>query len=617
MFQLNFSPRFAKQEKAFLELNQAPALILPGALEEALHQIDSETIRENKFSFRHLWFACLKAGRKIFIKATFSASFASLCGAGSTLIAVNLLKSDTQTNRLLLFAAGYFALNALSQLGNFVTNRLRAELSLTIEATLIALISHKILALSSEVKDQQSSGNLKVLITSDIKNISDFLNNVVRNLIPSLASLAIMAPLLIHFSGNAGWFGLLSLFLILPISIGLNQISIHFQRLSQARMDEHATLASEWVKNIRLVRFLSWDTFFESNLKTVVKRFMRVAVVQHFMACIIFGLSTTWWMISGASVLLFSKWTNSPLAMSGFFGSLWLLTFIAGYFTHLPNTIRIFGIAVPSMQRITTFLNQKEQSEDFDASAASINILNPVLVIFENVSFRTLKNINVQIRLHQKTAILGEVGSGKTTFLKLLCGEFPPSRGKIWIQFEDGSRSSLWQKEVHQKFRQMLALVPQVPYVSSDLLSSNISLSSNDHNEADLLSAIQKAQMEEDLSQLEHGLHQMIGESGVNLSGGQKQRLNLARALHAHRSYLVLDDTLSALDHRTEAALMEKLCKEDTGILLVTHRLSEIKRLGYVLVFRDGRLIEEGKPDVLSQKPNSAFTRVLEAYSHV
>ena len=638
MFRLRFSPQFAQQQREFLALDSTPPLDLSGPIEQALSALEGasrtvettvETTPETPSTTQELWRACFKAGRPLFIKASLASCFSSFCVTGSTLVAMKLLDSDQGFLNLCWFALVYFILNSFSQFGNFITNQLRAELSLASETKLVALISRKILRLSFGSRLTQSSGNLKVLITSDVKNIGEFLNNLIRNLVPSVVSVVVMAPFLIHFSGRAGWVGLLTMGMIIPIAIWLNYFSIRFQTLTQARMDELTSVTTEWIKNIRLVRFLSWDSAIEIRIEAQLKRFMKVAVLHHVMACLIFGFSTTWWMITGASVLLFAKLFHYPLELRGYFGSLWLLTFIAGYFTHLPNAIRMLGMAIPSMKRISTLLQASEQRDAFEAPAKTSRLLSdkkPTKVIFDQVGFSfgdsnesasfKIKNLCTEIRLHQKTAILGEVGSGKTTFLKLLCGEFPPTSGKIWIEFDDGSKASLWEEDIHTRFREALALVPQIPYVSSDLLSVNISLSTENTNEHELLNALQRAEMRDDIDQFSGGIHQMIGESGVNLSGGQRQRLNLARAFHSNRPYLVLDDTLSAVDQKTEVALMEQICLEEKGVLLVTHRLSEINRLGYVLVFQDGSLIEEGNPESLSKLPHSAFMRAIGAYSH-
>lgn len=620
MFQLRFAPIFARQQKAFLAVTETPELTLTPELSQALTHFErdeAQNLITKKLRPIDLWLACFKGGRSIFFKATLASCLAASCATGSTLIAMRILRLDSSSQVLIGFATAYLLSNTLSLFANFSNNRMRAELALTSETLLVSMVSKKLLNLSSIASSQQSSGNLKVLIASDVKNISEFLNNVVRNLIPSLTAILIMGPFLVHLAGKAGWISLMVLTLIIPITLALNQISIALQDLTQTRMDEHASIVGEWVKNIRLVRFLGWDEYFEIRIKEVIRRFIKIALVQHVIACIVFGLSTTWWMVTGASVLLFAKIFHDPLPLSAFFGSLWLLTFVASYFTHLPNTIRVYGLAVPSLRRILKLLNEPNVSDDFDIGPSPDPQSHPTKVIFSAVSFRTLKNINVEIRLNQKSAILGEVGSGKSTFLDLLCGEYKPSSGQISIEFNDGTKYPLWQKDVHAKLRTLLARVSQTPYISSDRLSTNITFNSSDDDEADLLNSIQKAQLTEDLAQFAEGTSQMIGESGVNLSGGQRQRLNLARAFYSKRPYLVLDDTLSAVDSRTEAALIQQIIEGEAGVLLVTHRLSEIRRLGYVLVFQSGMLIEEGKPEDLSQNKSSAFVRAIRAYDHV
>jgi ABC-type multidrug transport system fused ATPase/permease subunit len=149
------------------------------------------------------------------------------------------------------------------------------------------------------------------------------------------------------------------------------------------------------------------------------------------------------------------------------------------------------------------------------------------------------------------------------------------------------------------------------------LLGHNVSLqeqSDDGAHDAAVLEAAYWAELEADISAFPRGLQQEIGEGGVNLSGGQRQRLNLARAKFAHRDYLVLDDTLSAVDTKTEAALMARLEEHDRGFLLVTHRTGELSRVEEVIVMKEGRVVERGEPELLAADPHSHLTRVLQAY---
>ncbi len=586
-----------------------------------------------------LWKATLQVLRGLLFKAVVISFLASVGGAASSLVAMRILRAHQGTGSLLALSLAYFAISVLGHGAVFRSGRLRAWVGLGGESFLVGLVSCKLLAISSLAASRQLSGHLKTLITSDARNIGQFLDNLVRNVIPALTALVVITPLIARFSGWAGLLGVGVMALILPITIGLNAISSYFQGLSQGELDHLTSLVGEWVKNIRLIRYLSWDQAFREEVSARVRKFMKVSILLHFMACLIFGLSTCWWMVSVTALVVARRRLGFPTDGSGetaFFGSLWLLTFLAGYFMHLPNTVRLYALAGPSMQRLARFLSEPEQADFFanrepdpgpPGTSGELSIsARPIRVHFRRVSFqypggkKALDELNFTLDLTRKTAIIGEIGSGKTTLLKLLCGELPPTQGTIEIEFdsasgpERGPTRDLWTREGYARLRQALAYVPQEPFVSSDTLGMNITLGDPGATEESGLQAAYWAELEADLQAFPQGMSQEIGESGVNLSGGQRQRLNLARAIYARRDYLVLDDTLSAVDTKTEKALVDQLVGRPGGFVLVTHRTGELMRVEEVMVLREGRIVETGDPRVLISRPDSHFLRVLRAY---
>lgn len=629
MFTLKFTPDFARQRRRLLAESSVPDVTLPASVEESLARItDTDEGRAraqgrapDRASGASLWGECFSAVSPLILRAAGISLVGAVCASASAFAAVRILKSGPMLGPLLLLALAYFALNCLSHFANFQSSRLRTWAGLAVETTLVALVSRKLLRLSSLAAARQSSGNLKILITSDARNVGLFMDNVVRNLIPSLASLVVIAPLLVYFAGRSGLFGIFVMMLILPLSLGLNVISSRFKAKGQAELDSLTSLVGEWVKNVRLIRYLCWDEAFRGDVAGGLRRYMTVSVAQHVMACLIFGFSISWWMVATTGVVLGSRIFHFQLDLAGFFGSLWLMSYLAGYFTHVPNTIRYYGEAAPSIRRIERFLNEQEQSAFLhaDSSPAPEAGAIPTRLVFEGVGFRypdgkqALRDLSFEIDLSRKTAVIGEVGSGKTTLLKLLCGEFPPTEGRILVRFSDGRTRNLWDAGSYDAYRGFLAYVPQEAFVSSDLLSRNISLS-EEADSREVLEAAYWAELEADIAAFPQGIAQELGESGVNLSGGQRQRLNLARAVFSRRGYLVLDDTLSAVDVKTETRLMERLAARSQGLILVTHRTGELMRVEEVLVARGGTLVERGRPAALAADPGSHFTRVLKAY---
>jgi len=622
MFQLKFTPTFSRQREALLAETAVPRIAIPQSVEECLAGFHTLKSGEAKGNLR-LWIETIRAVHPLLIKTALISLLSSVCAGGSTLAAMQILETGQNLQSMWVFSFIFFAMNLTAQVGIYISGQLRRWVGLGAESHLVARISRKLLNLSSAAAARQSSGNLKTLITSDVRNVGQFLDNAVRNLIPALTSLAVIGPLLVHFSGRPGLFGLIVMTMVIPVSVGLNAICSHYQSKSQAELDKLTALAGEWVRNIRLIRYLSWDEAFQRDVSTRVRQFMTVSVIQHVLNCLIYGLSISWWMISATGVVVISRWMNYPLDLAGFFGSLWLLTFMAGFFTHLPNTIRLYGLAAPSIRRIVRLLSEPEQSDYLKPGESVSSGAIPVKVTFENVGFHyadgklAIQDLSLDLVLSRQTAIIGEIGSGKTTLLKLLCGEFPPDTGRIFIHFSDGTVRDFWTQPVYPILRRNLAYVPQEAFISSDLFHMNITLSgSTESRIEDIAAAAYWAELETDLLELPGGLAQEIGESGVNLSGGQRQRLNLARAFYSQRACMVLDDTMSAVDTKTETILMDRLVAREGGFVLVTHRTGELLQVEDVIVMKDGRIVERGDPKVLARDPDSQLTRVLRAYEN-
>jgi ABC-type multidrug transport system fused ATPase/permease subunit len=621
MFRLKFLPTFALQKNALLKESDTPVLDVPPSVEQCLAGFhDAAPVRG--FTKWTLWRDSIRSIQELLIKASLISVASSTCAAASTLAAMQILKTGQDLRSMWIFSLVFFAMSCTSQAVIVFTSRLRTWVGLGAEAFLVGLISKKLLRLSSVAAARQSSGNLKTLITSDVRNVGQFLDNAARNFIPAMAALAVIGPLLVYFSGRAGLFGLLVMTAVLPISLGLNAISTHYRIKSQTEIDKLTSLAGEWVRNVRLIRYLSWDAVFQHDVSVRLRRYLSIYVIQHLMSCLIYGLSGSWWMVSALGVIVIARALNYPLDLMAFFGSLWLLTFMAGYFAHLPNTIRLYGLAAPSISRIVRLLQEEEQSDYWKPDGAGKIQGIPSKVIFENVTFQypdgktAVRNLSLEITIERQFAIVGEIGCGKTTFLKLLCGEFPPSQGIIRVQFDNGDCRDLWTQTAYEAYRKHLAYVPQEAFVSSDLFHINISLSDHaeDNRGEDVSAAAYWAELEADLAAFPDGLTQEIGEGGVNLSGGQRQRLNLARAFFSRRLYMVLDDTMSAVDTRTEATLMERLVGRGKGFVLVTHRTGELMRIGEVIVMKDGAIVEQGNPKALAVNSDSHFARVLRAY---
>lgn len=217
---------------------------------------------------------------------------------------------------------------------------------------------------------------------------------------------------------------------------------------------------------------------------------------------------------------------------------------------------------------------------------------------FDNVSFtyptstvKNLSNVSVQLERGQTLGIVGKTGSGKTTFIKQLLREYPLESGRVAIADVD------IQKLDSKELSGWLGYVPQEPFLFSASIRQNILFGKLDATEEELLAAIRLADFEKDLQMLPEQLETLVGEKGVALSGGQRQRLSIARALIKKPELLILDDSLSAVDAKTEATIINNIQNERAGktTIITTHRLSAVEHADWILVLEDGMVVEEGK----------------------
>lgn len=216
---------------------------------------------------------------------------------------------------------------------------------------------------------------------------------------------------------------------------------------------------------------------------------------------------------------------------------------------------------------------------------------------FENVSFRygsrveVFSNFSVQIKKGETTAIVGESGSGKTTLIALLQNLYPIKEGKIYIGDYDIT-------QIHyESLRKYIGVIPQNLSLFSGNIIENIALGESFPDMQRVFDLSKKLGITEFVEKLPNGFQTQIGENGAMLSGGQKQRLAIARALYKNPEILLMDEATSALDTLSEKKVKDTIDDfKSSGktVIVIAHRLSTIASADRILVFEDGKIIEDG-----------------------
>ncbi|MBU5211252.1 ABC transporter transmembrane domain-containing protein [Heyndrickxia oleronia] len=258
------------------------------------------------------------------------------------------------------------------------------------------------------------------------------------------------------------------------------------------------------------------------------------------------------------------------------------------------------------MQRGSASLDRVEEtlsaSEDVKNPEKPVQVNQPNRLQFHEYNFQypsssveNLKNIHVDLKRGKTLGIVGKTGSGKTTFVKQLLREYEKGSGSFALSGVDIS------DQTKEQVRDWIGYVPQDHVLFSRTIRENILFGHPDAKEYDIQKAIDLASFRKDLELLPEGLETLVGEKGVALSGGQKQRISIARALIKNPEILILDDSLSAVDAKTETRIIENIQRERKGktTIITTHRLSGVEHADWILVLDDGAILQEGTHETL------------------
>ncbi len=620
LFTPSLAPTFRRQSRELYEAEDfAPITGSPELtkLVDALDKVpDTPGYPLNKW-----WFGSLGAIRDLLIRRAVWHTVGALCALLSVAAMQRIVLEQNQWGRILLFT-GVIALCELAKnlIGYF--DRLRgANIMRGVQSYLMGLVNRKLLYLDPAGDQEFSRGNLKTLVSSDVEAIEDFISAASHTWIPTFAMLIVLSPIILI---NLGWLGAIGIgtaILQIPLTIILSRFIANLKSKTQDEKDKVTTVLGEWVKNIRLVRFLGLQPRFNSEISRIMNRYCGRAAIMHTVDCIMYGMSHNWWMFGLASILIGGELLHIPIELGSFLPSCWALLAMMAHFNHIPYSISMYAQASASAKRVRKLFECPELTRHLDPAPLEIkNMLGvPVRIHIRAITFsygerKIFDSFSLQLDLRKRTAILGAVGSGKSTLLELLCGELHPESGDIDIEFSSGVTAPLWSETCYREFRRQIAYSPQMPYLSNAKLHQNISLAETPENQ-ELTRAVSSAQLEPDIEILRHGLEEEVGETGINLSGGQKQRVSMARAFYSKRPVFLLDDPLSAVDRQTELKLMSDILKSASGLVLVSHRIEELHHCDRIIVLENGLICEDATPGTLLADSNSRLNAYLSAIS--
>lgn len=438
-----------------------------------------------------------------------------------------------------------------------------------------ALLFKHTLKLSRGAQQKTSVGDVVNHMSSDSEAVSDA-PLIIADLVWAAGTIIVVCLMLFYYIGSSAVFPLLLMLGLAPLSRSVAKRYLTAEEKMFEIRDRRVNLMTQVLGAIRLIKFFAWERPISDEVMAVrnseidfKKRIANLEVVSGFLFTII-----------STAVLLATFWVHTlrgfELDAALIFTLVALFGLLEEPFGSLARLIGRFTAARVGIERIRKYLAGESVENSFLESSDGHLNLNSVSFRYPGQTAEALKNLNLKIAEGEAVAVVGAVGSGKSTFLLGLLGEVPLSAGTL-------SRPGSFAAQ---------AFVPQEAYIINSTLVENIGFGSS-FTADELRKALHLACLEKDVRDLPGGLKTEIGEKGVNLSGGQKQRVSLARAVLAKPQFVLLDDPLSAVDPTTEGLLVDRLIFghwKETTRLVVTHRLEHLQKFDKI-IFIEGQTV--------------------------
>ena len=470
-----------------------------------------------------------------------------------------------------------------------------------LERTLRSRFFTHLLKLTPTFYQKNRTGDLMALATNDLKAVERTAGFGVLTLVDSLNMTAIT---LVVMGVAIDWKLTLAALLPMPLlAYAMNKLGSQIHGRFITAQDSFGTMNDQVVESIsglRVIRSFVQESVdvkrFDDVTTDVFEKNMHVAKIDVLFEPIIKLLVGFSYLI-GLSFGTYLVFTNDI--------TLGQLVAFNIYLGMLIWPMYAFGELINVIQRGTASLDRLEATmrvKPLIASTPRKHVDRPERIEMNDLTFTypetahpVLRDLNMTIEQGTTIGVVGPTGSGKTTFLRQFLREYPIGRDMLTVNgvpYEDVALETV---------RGWTGYVSQEHLLFSKSVRDNILFGAGEATEEELQEAIRLASFEKDIETLEQGLETMVGERGVTLSGGQKQRLSIARAMLKKPELLLLDDSLSAVDAKTESHIIDSIRsnRHQSTTLIVAHRLSAVAHADEIIVLQDGMISERGTHDSL------------------
>lgn len=439
---------------------------------------------------------------------------------------------------------------------------------------------------------------------ADITNIQMSVISFIQMALPVPIIFALSAVLTFQLDAMAGWLLLVAVVIVLVTTLGIMRGASPLFRRLQKILDRMGTVLLENITGVRVIRAFRKEKDEEARMQKTFSDYADTSIKASLMFAHLDGIPflminifvcAVYW-ISGARISLGHYQIGDINAIINY------AILLMAYLMMAQMIIMILPRALECCARVQEILDYSPEITDLTSSDAPVQAENDEVLSFHHVYFRyadaeanTLHDLDFVCRKGQTTAIIGGTGRGKSTVASLILRFHDVTSGSVCLNGTD-------IRDITQAgLRSRLSYVQQKAWLFSGTIAENLRYSNPDATDEELWHALEVAQARDFVEKLPEGLNARVAQGGTNFSGGQKQRLSIARALVKKADLYIFDDSFSALDFQTDAALRKALAEEtkDAAVLIIAQRVSSIRHAERIMVLNQGKIAGAGTHDEL------------------
>lgn len=508
------------------------------------------------------------------------------------------------SGKIFLWAAGLIAIALVSSYFKYHMRVQFVSLSRNVERAVRLQLFERMQEQSRAFYDRHGTGELLSRLTNDIASYRDVLGPGMMYPLYCLTMIVPGVAALFYISPSLAWIALIPLIVIPLLNRFVRKKVYGIATQLQSSLAEMSQMAQEYFSGIRIIKSYVSEHLVLQRFKQLCTFFAAAQVRLSTIQGIVYPFFTlltrmvTVLLVVSAAYVVFK--TSQNLTAADFLSFMWIQSYIYFPILMLAWILPIYERGRAAYDRLRDIYEEPLDVHENKNSSYGISPFKELS--FHRLSFTypgttrpILSDFNLTVKPGEIIGITGPIGSGKTTLFRLLNREYEIPSGMIMVNGKDIHEYSL------DAFPQAIATVDQVPFLFSKTIAENVLFGQKDATQADLETVSRFADLHETVLDFPDQYDTVVGERGVKLSGGQKQRVAIARALLINRSILLLDDVFSALDAGTENRIFEAIKTKFAGktILLITHRISVLEKVGRVVYMKEGRVVEEGSPHEL------------------